>query len=205
MYVYICNFWTKFYFLKICCCSVAKLSLTLCDSMDYSMPGFPILYYLPEFAQTHVHWVSNAFQSSHPLSLLLLQPSVFPSIRVFSNQLVLTSGGQSIKSFSFSFSISPSNEHSGMISFRIDWLDLLAVQGTLKSSPTSQFKSFSSLVLSLLYGLTLTSIHDYTGKTMALTMQTFVAKVMSLLFNMPSRFVIAFLPRSKRLLISWLQ
>ena len=106
---------------------------------------------------------------------------------------------------SFSFNISPSNEHSGMISFRIDWLDLLAVQGTLKSSPTSQFKSFSSLVLSLLYGLTLTSIHDYTGKTMALTMQTFVAKVMSLLFNMLSRLVITFLPRSKCLLISWLQ
>ena len=116
-----------------------------------------------------------------------------------------TSGSQSIKSFSFS--ISPSSEYSGLVSFRIDWLDLLAVQSTLKSLlPTPQFKSISSLALSFLYSPTLTSIHDYmtTGKTIALTRWTFVGKVMSLLFNMLSRLFIGFLPRSKRLLISWL-
>ena len=118
---------------------------------------------------------------------------------------LLLSDGQSIKSFSFS--ISPSSEYSGLVSFRIDWLDLLAVQSTLKSLlPTPQFKSISSLALSFLYSPTLTSIHDYmtTGKTIALTRWTFVGKVMSLLFNMLSRLVIGFLPRSKRLLISWL-
>ena len=106
---------------------------------------------------------------------------------------------------SFSFSISPSNEHPGLISFRMDWLDLLAVQGTLKSLlPTPQFKSINSSVLSFLYGPNLTSTHDH-WKNIALTRRTFVGKVMSLLFNMLSRLVITFLPRSKRLLISWLQ
>ena len=113
------------------------------------------------------------------------------------------SGGQSIGSFSFS--ISPSNEYSGLISFRIDWFDFLAVQGTLKeSSPTPQFKSINSLVLSFLYSPTLISINDY-WKTIALIRQTFVGKVMSLLFNMLSRLIITYLPRSKCLLISWLQ
>ena len=106
------------------------------------------------------------------------------------------------KYWSFSFSISPSKEHPGLISFRMDWLDLLAVQGTLKSS-TPQLKSINSSVLSFLYSLS----HPYmtTGKTIALTRWTFVGKVMSLLLNMPSMLVITFLPRSKRLLISWLQ
>ena len=129
--------------------------------------------------------------------LLFLLPSIFPSIRVFSNESVLCIRWP--KCWSFSFSISPSNEYSGLISFRMDWLDVLAVQG---SSPAPQFKSISSLALSFLYGLTLTSM---TGKTIALTRHTFVSKVMSLLFNMLSRLVIAFLPRSKCLLISWLQ
>ena len=115
---------------------------------------------------------------------------------------LFASGGQNIKSFSFN--ISPSNEHPGLISFRMDWLNLLAVQGSLKSSPTPQFKSIISLALSLLYGPTLTSICDY-WKTIALTLQVFVSKVMFLLFNMLHRFVIAFLPMSKLLLISWLQ
>ena len=111
------------------------------------------------------------------------------------------SGDQSIGSFS----ISPSNEYSGLISFGIDWFDLLAIQGTLKSfSPKPQFKSIDSSVLSLLYGPALTSIHDC-WKMMGLTIWSFVSKVMSLLFNSLSRFVIAFLPRSKCLLISWLQ
>ena len=133
---------------------------------------------------------------------LLLLPSVFPSIRVFSNESVLRIRWP--EDWSCSFSISPSNEYSGLISFRIAWLDLLAVQGTLESSPTPQVKSINSLVLSFLYSPTLTSIHDY-WKTISLTRRSFVGKVMPLLFNMVSRLVIGFLSRSKRLLISWLQ
>ena len=127
-----------------------------------------------------------------------LLPSVFPSIRVFSNELALHIISHHIrwpKYWSFSFSISPSNEYSVLISFRMDWFDLRAVQGTLKSSPTPQFKSINSLVLSFLYSPTLTYIHDY-WKTIALTKWTFVGKVMSLLFNILSRLCIAFLPRS---------
>ena len=135
---------------------------------------------------------------------LLLLPSIFPSIRVFSSESVLRIKWP--KSWSFSFNISPPNEYSRLISFRMDWLDLLAVQGTLKNHlPTPQFKSIDSLALSFLYSPTLTSIHKTTGKkTIALTRGTFVGKVTSLLFNMLSRLVIAFLPRSNHLLISWL-
>ena len=127
-------------------------------------------------------------------------PSMFPSIRVFSNESVRIRWP---KYWSFSFSISPSNEYSGLISFRIDWLDLLAVQGTFKSllQHHCYFKSINSSVFSFLYGPTLTSIHDY-WKTIALTRLTFVSKVMSLFFNILSRLVIVFLPRSKHLLIS---
>ena len=131
----------------------------------------------------------------------LLSPSVFPSIRVFSNDSILLIRWPKY----WSFSISPSNEYSGLISFRIDWLDLLTVQGTLKSLlPTPQFKSINSSVLSFLYSQTLTSLHDYCIYV-ALTRQNFVGKVMSLLFNMLSRLVLTFLPRSKCFLISWLQ
>ena len=142
--------------------------------------------------------------SSHLIlcCLLLLLPSIFLSIRDFSNESVLRIRWPKYQSFSFS--ISPSNEYSGLISFRMDWLDLLAVQGTLKSAPTPQLKSISSLVLSFLYS---PNSHPYmiTGKIIALTRQTFAGKVMSLLFNMLSRLVITFLSRSKRLLISWVQ
>ena len=138
--------------------------------------------------------------------LLLRLPLIFPSIRVFSNESALHIKWQ--KYWSFSFNISPSNEHPGQIYFRMDWLDLLAVQQTLKSlkslSPTPQFKSINTSALSLLYSPTLTSIHDH-RKTIGLTRQTFVDKVMSLLFNKLSSLVITFLLRSKRLLISWLQ
>ena len=135
---------------------------------------------------------------------LLLLPSIFPSIRVFSNESALCMRWP--KYWSFSLSISPSNQHPGLISFRMDWLDLLVVQETLQeSSPTPQFKCINSSALSFLYSPTLTSIHDYWKKTVALTRQTFVDKVMSQLFNMLSRLVITFLPRSKHLLISWLQ
>ena len=113
-----------------CCCSVTKLCLILCNPMDSSMPGFPVLQYLTEFAQIHVHWVSDAIQPSHPLPPPLLLPSIFPSIRVFPSKLALWIRGP--KYWSFSFSISPSNKYSGLISFRIDWFDLLAVQRILR-------------------------------------------------------------------------
>ena len=127
----------------------------------------------------------------------LFLPSTFPSIRVFSNESALHTRWP--KYWSFSFSINPSNDYSGLISFRIDWFDLLAVQWSL----APQFKSINSSVLSFLYGPTLTSIHAH-RKTIALTRWTFVGKVMSLLLNMLSRLIIAFLPRSKHLWISWL-
>ena len=111
--------------------TVTQSCPTLCNPMDCSTPGFPVLHHLPELAQTHVHWVGDAIQPSHPLSSLLLPPSIFPSIRVFSNESVLHIRWP--KYWSFSFSISPSNEYSGLISFRMDWLDLLSVQGTLKN------------------------------------------------------------------------
>ena len=133
---------------------------------------------------------------------LLLLPSIFLKFRVFSNELVLCMRWS--KYWSFSFSISPSNEYLGLISFRIDRFGLLAVQVTLRSLPKNKFKSINSLVLSFLYSQTFNP-YMTTGKTIALTRQTFVSKVMSLFFNMLSRFVIAFLPRSKHLLISWLQ
>ena len=141
---------------------------------------------------------SNHLILSRPLLLL---PSIFPSIRVFSNESALLIRWP--KDWSFSSNISPSSEHPGLISFMMDWLDLLAVQNSQESSPTPQFKSINSLVLSFLYSPTLT--YMTTGKTLALTRRTFVDKVMSLLFNMLSRLVITFLPRSKHLLISWLQ
>ena len=123
------------------------------------MPGFPVHHQLPELAQTHVHRVRNAIQTLHPRCPLLLLLSIFPSITVFSNESALCFRWP--KNWSFSFSISPSNEYSGLISFRIDWFDLLAVHGTQKSYPTPQFKSINSSAFSLLYGPTLTSIHDY--------------------------------------------
>ena len=114
--------------------------------MGCSTPGFPVLHYPLELTQTHVHWVSDAIQPSLSLLPLLLLPSVFPSIRVFSNESVLRIRWPKY----WSFSISPFNEYSGLISFRFDWFDLLAVQGTIKSSPASQCESINSSVLSLL-------------------------------------------------------
>ena len=134
---------------------------------------------------------------------LLLLPSIFPSIRVFSNESALRSRWP--KYWSFSFNISPSNEHPGLISFRVDWLDLLVVQGTLKSLLQYHSSKASILWCSAFFIVQLSHPYTTTGKTIALTRQTFVGKVMSLLFNMLSRLVITFLPRSKCLLISWLQ
>ena len=143
---------------------------------------------------------SNLLVLCHPLILL---PSIFPSIRVFSNESVLHIRWPKYRSFSFS--ISPSNEYSGLISFRIDWFDLLAVQGTLKSLLQHHHSKASILQHSAFFMVQLSHLYMTTGKIVALTIWTFVGKVMSLLFNMLSRLVIAFLPRNKRLLISWLQ
>ena len=134
---------------------------------------------------------------------LLLPSSIFPSIRVFSNESVLRIRWP--KYWSFSFSISPSSEYSGLISFRMDWLDLLAVQGTLKSLLQHHSSKASILRRSAFFIVQLSHPYMTTGKIMVLTRWTFLGKVMSLLFNRLSRLVIAFLPRSKLLLISWLQ
>ena len=143
---------------------------------------------------------SNHFILCRPLLLL---PSIFPRIRVSSNESALHIRWP--KYWSFSFKISPSNEHPGLISFRTDWLDLLAVQGTLKTLLQHHSSKASILLPSAFFIVQLSHPYMTTRKTIALTRQTFVGKVTSLLFNMLSRLVIIFLPRSKRLLISWLQ
>ena len=143
--------------------------------------------------------LSNHLILCHPLHL---PPSMWPSIMVFSNESALCNRWP--KYWSFSFSISPPNEHPGLISFRMDWLDLLAVQGTLRSLLQQHSSKASVFQCSAFFMVQLSHPYMTTGKIIALTRQTFVGKVMSPLFNMLSRFVIAFLPRSKRLLISWL-
>ena len=163
--------------------------------MDCSTPGFPVHYQLLELAQTHVHSISDAMKPSHPLSSPSSPVSIFPSIRVFSNESVLCIRWP--KYWSCSFSISPSNEYSGLISFRIDWLDLLAIEGTLKSLLQHHSSKASILLHSVFFLVQLSYPYMTTGKSIALTRQTFVGKVMSPLFNMLSRLVIAFLPRSK--------
>ena len=143
---------------------------------------------------------SNCLIFCHPLLLL---PSIFPSIRVFSNESSLRIRWP--KYWSFSFSISPSNEHSELISLRIDWLELLAVQGTLKNLPQHHSSKASILWHSTFFIVQLSHLYMTTRKTVALTRQTFVGKAITLLFNVLSGLVITFLPRSKHLLISWLQ
>ena len=147
--------------------------------------------------------IESVMQPSHPLSSLLLLPSIFPSIRVFSNESVFCIRWP--KYWSFSFSISPSNEHPGLISFTMDWFDLLPVQGTLKGLLQHHSSKASILQRSASFIVQLSHPYMTTGKTIALTRWTFVGKVMSLLFNMLSMLVITFLQRSKNFLISWLQ
>ena len=166
-----------YFFVISCCSSVAQSCLTLSDPMDGSMPAFLVLHYLPELAQTHVHWVGEAIQQSHCSFSLL--PSIFPSIRVFSNESALPIRGP--KYWSFSFSISPSNEYSGLISFRIDWFDFLAVQGTLKNLLQHHSSKPWILQHSAFFLLQLWYPYITTGKTIALTIQTFVCKVISLI------------------------
>ena len=183
--------------------SVAQLWPTLCDPMNRSTPGLPVHHQLPKFTQTHAHRVDDAIQPSHPLCPLLLLPPIPPSIRVFSNESTFRRRWP--KYWSFSFSISPSNEHPGLISFRMDWLDFLAVQGTLKSLLQHHSSKASIFRYSAFFTVQLSHPYMTTGKTITLTRWTFVGKVISLLFNTLSRLVITFLPGSKRLLISWLQ
>ena len=187
---------------RYCCCSVTQLCPTLCDPMDCSTPGLPVLFYLPELLK--LMSIESVKPSNHLIlcHLLLLLPSIFSSIRVFSNKLALHI--RQPKYWRFSFNISLSIGYSGLILFRIDWFDLLAVQGTLKNLLQHHSSKTSILQCCFLYESTLTSIHDY-WKKHSFDYMDFFFKVMSLLFNMVSRFVIAFLPRSKQLFISWLQ
>ena len=171
--------------------------------MNCSTPGLPVHHQLPE--STKPMSIESVMPSNHLIlccSLLLLS-SIFPSIRVFSNESALCMRWP--KYWSCSFNISPSNEHPGLISFRMDWLDLLAVQGTLKSLLQHHSSKASILLHSVFFIVQLSHPYMTTGKTITLTRHTFADKVMSLLFNVLSRLVINFLPRSKRLLISWLQ
>ena len=158
--------------------------------MDCSTPGFPVLHYLLEFAQTHVHWVSDATSRlvlCHPLLL----PSIFPSIRVFSSELALPIRWP--KYWSFSFSISSSNEYSWLISFRIDWFDFLAIQVILKNLLQLHNLKASILQHSAFFMVQFSLPYMTNGKIIAFSMWIFVGKVMSLPFNMLSRFVIPFL------------
>ena len=171
--------------------------------MDCSMPGFPVHHHsqsLLKLTPTESEIPSTYLILCRPL---LLPPLIFPSIRAFSNESVLRIRWP--KYWSFSFNISPSSEYSGLISFRIDWLNLLAVQGTPKSLLQHHSSKTSILQHSAFFIVQLSHPYMTTGKTKVLTRWTFVGKVMSLLLNMLSRLVIGFLPRSKHLLISWLQ
>ena len=203
------------------------------NMLEFTVKIFPNLHFLFSLVQSLTHvwlfltpWttalqaslsISNSRSPPKPMSIesvmspshlilcrpLLLLPSIFPSIRVFSNESALLIRWS--KYWSFSFNISPSNEHPGLIAFRMDWLDLLAVQGTLKSLLQHHSSKASILQCSAFFLVQLSHPYVTTGKTIALTRQTFVGKVMSLLYNMLSMLVIIFLPRSKHLLISWLQ
>ena len=170
--------------------SIAQSCLTLWDPMNRSMPGHPVHRQLLEFIQTHVHRVGDAIQPSHPL----LSPSP-PAPNPSQHQGLLqgvNSSHQVAKVLEFSFSISPSHEHPGLISFRMDWLDLLAVQGTLKSLLQHHSSKASIFQHSAFFTVQLSHPYMTTEKTIILTRWTFVGKVMSLLFNMLSRLVILF-------------
>ena len=186
--------------------SVAQLCPTLCDPMNCSTPGLPGHHQLPEFTQTHVRWVSDAIQPSNLLSSPS-PPDPNPSQHQGLFQWVNSLCMRWPKYWSFSFSISPSNEHPGQISFRMDCLDLLASPSyrTLKSLLQHHSSKASIFQYSAFFTVQLSHPYMTTGKTIPLTRWTFVDNVTSLLYNTLSRLAITFLPRSKRLLISWLQ
>ena len=186
-------------YIPILCCSVAKSCLSLCDPVGCNTPVFPVLPHLPEFAQTRVSWVSDAIQPSHPLS----SPSL-PTLNLSHHQGLCSEFALCIIKY-WSFSISPSNDYSGLISFTIDWLDLLAVQGALKSLLQHHSSKVSVLQFSAFFMVQHSHLYMTTGKIIACMIGTFVGRVISLLFSSLSRFDIAFLPRSKCLLILWLQ
>ena len=170
--------------------------------MDCSTPGFPVLHDLPVLTQAHVHWVGDAIQPSQPLSPPSLYALILPSNRILSSESVLRIRWP--KNCSFSFSIHPSNEHSGLISFRTDWFDLLAVQGTPKS--LLQHHNLKASIIQCSAFFTVELLHPYmtTGKLELWLDGPFVSKMMSPLFNTLSRSVIAFLPRSKELVMAFL-
>ena len=182
--------------------SVAQSCPTLCKPMDSSTPGLPVHQQLPEFTQTHVHWVGDAIQPSHPL----LSPSP-PTFHLSQHQGLfkwVSSLHQVAKVLEFQLQHQSFQDHPGLISFRMDWLDLLAVQGTLKSLLQHHSSKASILWCSAFFMVQISHPYMTTGENTALTRWTFIGQVMSLLFNMLSRLVITFLPRSKCLLISWL-
>ena len=186
--------WTTF-----CCCSVAQSCPTLCDPMDCSAPGLPVLHHLSELAQIHVHWVSDAIQPSYPL----LSPSL-PAPNPSQHQGIfqwVSSSLQVAKMLVFQLQ-HQSFQWIFKTSFRMDWLDLLAVQGRLKSLLQHHSSKASILQSSAFFIVQLSHPYMTTGKTIALTIWTFVSRVMSLFFNMLSMFVISFIPRNKHLLIS---
>ena len=170
--------------------------------MDCSTPGLPVPHHFPKFSLVHVHCISDAIQPSHPLTLSSPSALTLSQIRDFSNESAVHI--RWLKDRSFSFNISISNQYSGLISLKIDWFDLLAVKGTLKSLLQLHTLKASILLGSAFFIVQLSKPCMTTGKTIALTIWTFVGRMMSLPFNTLSRFVIAFLPRSKHL-ISWLQ
>ena len=182
------NIWPEWIFLFN---SVAQLCLILCSPMDCSTPGLPVHHQLQELTQ--LMSIKSVMPSNHLIHCgpLLFPPLTFPSNRVFSNESVLRIRWP--KYWNFSFNISPSNKYSGLISFRMDWLDLLAVQGTLKNLLQHHSLKASILQCSAFFIVQLSHPYLTTGKAIALTRQTFVSRVMSLLFNMLSRLVIAFL------------
>ena len=183
--------------------SVTQPCMTLCDPMDCSTSGLPVHHHSQSLLK--LMFIDSVMPSNHLILCcpLLLLPSIFPSIRVFSNESALHI--RCPKYWSLSFNINPSNECSGLISFRMDWWDLLAVKGTLKNLFQHHGSKASILRCQAFFRVQLSHQYKTTGKTTALTRQTFIGKVVSLLFSMLSRLVITLLPRSKRLSISWLQ
>ena len=190
----------QFQFSSVQFSSVAQSYPTLCDPMDCSMPGLPV--YTNSWSLLKPVSIESVMPSNHLILCCppFLLPSVFPSIRVFSHKSALHIGWP--KYWSFSFSISPSNKYSGLISFRMNWLALLAVQGTLKSLLQHHSSKASIFQRSDFFTVQLSHPYMTTGKTIALTRWTFVGNIMSLLYNMLPRLVITFLPRSKHLSIS---
>ena len=190
----------------ICCCSAAQLYLSLCNPVDCSVPGLSVSYHLPKLAQVHVHCVGDAIQSSHPLMPSSPSTLSFPQHQGLFQwviRLIRIGLHQMTKLWSFSSSVSPLDEYSGLISLQIDWFDLLAVQGTLRSPPAPHFEGIDSLAFCLLYGPPLTMVYDHWEDDSFDYMDLCWPSNDSAFQH--TKFVIAFLPSSYHLPISWLQ